>query len=87
MQQSGIAKIKKALLENDEYVVLVTPYKSCLDFFVVIYTLISHGLPVPYVLGHESDAIPSMLRNLISGSGLIYANRSPEQTLLSSYVT
>lgn len=40
VQQSGISNVKKALIDNGEYVVLVTPHKSCLDFFVILYTLV-----------------------------------------------
>jgi len=65
INDSGIGKVKQ-LLETKVRVVLMPVYKSYLDFFILIYSLIVNQVELPFTIGNQED-IPNikLLKDLI----------------------
>ena len=74
-------------MHMNERVVLLPVYKSFADLFVLIYTLASHDIDIPFSVGNYED-IPRVkfIDMLLKGVGYIFARRSRDQSKQESYI-
>ena len=80
IQQSGIDRIKE-LIKRKERVVLMPYFRTYTDFFVLIYALFVHKIPIPFTFGNLEDTPRNtVLDNLLKRVGYILTRRDREQS-------